>query len=103
LRHDDQPKDKDTKEMSNDAGISVEIKSMPDCKFCTSAKEWLASRGIRYVETSIPNADDRQAIYDSLGLVGGKRTMPQIFCTDSESGETFRVGGFDDLQVSGLG
>jgi glutaredoxin len=89
--------------MPDDAGISIEIKSMPDCKFCSMAKEWLASRGIPYVETSVPDPADRQALYDSLGLVGGKRTMPQIFCTDTGSGETFRVGGFDDLEVSGLG
>jgi hypothetical protein len=43
----------------------------------------------------------RQALYDSLGLVGGARTVPQIFLEDAD-GEIYRIGGAQELKISGI-
>jgi len=71
------------------------VKSKEGCPSCVAAKEMLASRGIEYVEERYDDYAERQAMYDRLGLVGGERTVPQIFY--ARDGETIRVGGFQNL------
>ena len=85
----------------------VEVNSKNDpadpCRYCAEAKAWLAERGIPCVEIARNDMAERQAFYDSLGLVGGDRTVPQIFLIDNVSGERFRIGGSSALKASGIG
>ena len=83
-------------------GISVEIHSKDDCIFCTRAKEWLGARGIAYEETRHDDQAERNAFYDSLGLKGKDRSVPQMFLVDTASGDRTYVGGFSELENSGL-
>ena len=83
-------------------GNTVEVNSMPDCIHCTEAKVWLSLHGIPFKEIVHPDPAERQAFYDANGLVGGKRTMPQVFLVDEISGDRSLLGGASDLKASGL-
>lgn len=80
----------------------VVVHSMDNCGYCAKARDWLASHGISFEEVKHPDAAERQTFYDQLGLNGGQRTMPQIFLRDTSTGEEERIGGFQDLEDSGL-
>ena len=86
-----------------DPNIEVDMRSKSDCPFCDRARAWLTERGIRFSETKIEDPAARQALYDELGLVGTKRTVPQIFVSDIASGDRFHVGGWTELETSGIG
>ena len=59
--------------------MNVIVKSKSDCPWCVKAKNWLAANGIAYVEEIYDDFNERQAMYDSLGLTDGlERTVPKI-------------------------
>lgn len=70
------------------------------CPFCVQAKLWLQGRGIPFTELSLGKAE-RAVLYDGLELTGSQRTVPQIVVVDEVGGIT-RIGGFSDLESSGL-
>lgn len=80
--------------------MKIEINSKDGCPFCEMAKEWLRSRGYEYTEILWNDDEKRQAFYDSLGLKGNQRSVPQIFIISD--GDRYRVGGYSDLETSGL-
>lgn len=79
----------------------VTVKSKDGCPSCVKAKEWLAGNNIAYVEERYDDANERQKMYDRLGLVGSARTVPQIVVTDDAGGERL-IQGFDALTRSGI-
>ena len=54
------------------------VRSKSGCPHCVIAKEALLQAGHEYVEEIYDDFDERQRMYDSLGLVGDKRTVPQV-------------------------
>ena len=83
--------------------IVVHAKSdEPPCPYCEKAKEWLTAQSIPFTVVDHNEAAERQAFYDSLGLKGADRTVPQIIIIDDETGKRYRIGGHDALLVSGL-
>jgi len=85
--------------------IEIEIHSKAGCPHCDTAKAYLAERRIPYTEHRHDNDAERQAFYDSLGLIGTARTVPQVIAwityADGER-EMLRIGGARELQASGL-
>ena len=81
--------------------MKIEIHSKTDCPHCTRAKEYLADRSIPFRVIQHDDKADREALYDSFGLTGTNRTVPQIVIVDDD-GELLRIGGYLDLAVSGI-
>jgi glutaredoxin len=79
----------------------IKIYSKNDCPYCQKAKAFLQSNTLPYDETVLDRMEDRQALYDRLGLEGPKRTVPQIFLHETD-GTTTRIGGYDDLVASDI-
>lgn len=74
--------------------MNIVVNSKTNCPYCVKAKMWLDDRGIAY-ETNVYDDDaERNAMYDSLGLVGNQRTVPQIIV------DGVRIGGYTDLTKS---
>lgn len=61
------------------------------CPYCHMAKLLLARKGVRYAEIDIGNSSDRRD--EMIEKSGGRRTVPQIFISDTH------VGGCDDLHA----
>jgi glutaredoxin len=80
--------------------IEIEIHSKTACPFCTMAKQHLARLGVPFNETVHDDFEDRQELYDQLGLVNPKRTVPQMFLIDGNIREY--IGGYTDLMESDL-
>jgi glutaredoxin len=59
------------------------------------AKELLREHGIDYQEHVYDDFQQRQALYDELGLSGSHRTVPQIFTIEQD--QRLYIGGYDDL------
>jgi glutaredoxin len=66
------------------------MRETPPCRFCTQAKELLASRGMG-VELEVIGRQHKEEFL-RLGLVGDKATVPQIFAPDGS-----HIGGYTDL------
>lgn len=66
------------------------------CPYCQMAKQYLTERGVPYAEVLYDDDQARQAMYDTLGLIGSQRTVPQIFADDE------RIGSYSDLLRRGL-
>lgn len=79
----------------------VTVKSKDGCPFCVKAKEWLAGNNIAYVEERYDDANERQKMYDRLGLVGSARTVPQIVVSYG-NGDDRLIQGYDRLIISGI-
>ena len=60
------------------------------------AKQYLTEHGMPYTELVFADDQDRQSMYDELGLIGSQRTVPQIFRV-TPSGDRERIGGYSDL------
>lgn len=73
--------------------MKIEIHTKSGCGWCDAAKAYLNGAGCegRYEVILHDDPDERAAFYDSLGLVGKDRTMPQIIVDGA------RVGGCLDL------
>lgn len=74
--------------------MQIVVFSKTDCPYCTRTKEYLAGHGLPYTEKLLDDFDQRQAMYDSFGLVHGKRTVPQIVI------DSVRIGGYTELLQS---
>lgn len=74
----------------------IEIYSKTNCPYCVKSKEYLQQNDISYVETLFDDAEDRQHMYDTLGLDSDKRTVPQILLVEND-GRRIRIGGYTDL------
>jgi glutaredoxin len=59
------------------------------------AKELLREHRIDYQEHVYDDFQQRQALYDELGLNDSRRTVPQIFLIENE--QRSYIGGYDDL------
>lgn len=71
--------------------MNIFIYTKSGCPNCVAAKQLLKSKGLRYVENNMEDANVRQAFefaYPDL------RQMPQIFINDQ------RVGGLAGLQAA---
>lgn len=66
------------------------------CPWCVRAKQYLSERGIHYTELVFDDDQERQEMYDELGLIGSQRTVPQIFWV-KQDGDRERIGGYSDL------
>jgi glutaredoxin len=66
--------------------MNVVVMSKSDCPFCDKAKEHLAGLGIAYIEERYDDTDERQRMYDRLGLVDDERRVPQILVTELVDG-----------------
>jgi glutaredoxin 3 len=73
------------------------IYSMPNCPYCTQAKNALTAKGIGYTEKLLEDADDRRALLEKLG--NGWRSFPVIFAVDSHGKPNRFIGGFDKLMA----
>ena len=82
-------------------GTKLEVHSKADCPFCVLAKDWLAERTIPYDEIRHDDPAERNSFYDTLGLEGNARTVPQVILVDGS--DRFPIGGYQELKVSGLG
>lgn len=82
--------------------FTIEVNSKTGCPLCTKAKAFLTGRQLSFTEILHDDDAARQAFYDQLGLVGGERTVPQVFLVDTESGERYRIGGSRELEGSGI-
>jgi glutaredoxin 3 len=69
--------------------MNIVIYTKTNCPNCTTAKQLLNSKGLKYNEISMDNTDDRMAFFMTYP---DARQMPQIFINDQ------RVGGFAGLQ-----
>ena len=68
---------------------NIEVYSTAVCPYCTSAKNFLKSKGLDWTEVRVDtDSAQREAM---LTRSGGRRTVPQIFINDHY------VGGYDDL------
>ena len=70
----------------------VRMVTRDNCPFCKMARDWFKARGIECSDEIINDPVARNEFYDREGLIGGQRTVPQIWIDDS------RVGGWSDLQ-----
>ncbi len=84
------------------AGTRVVVHSKDDCPYCEIARDWLNTNSVAFEEVKHNDQADRQALYDSLGLEGRDRTVPQIVVVDDEMQHSYRVGGASALATSGL-
>lgn len=82
----------------NSTVMMIEIYSKTECPYCHMAKRHLSEHGISYTETLYDDFAKRQAMYDTLGLQGSQRTVPQVFLV--EHGQRERIGGYRELLQS---
>lgn len=81
--------------------MKIEIYSKSDCPFCHLAKTYLTQHGLSYCESIYDDYLQRQEMYDSLGLNGNQRTVPQVFLVESD-GHRDRIGGYHELVQSDI-
>ncbi len=80
--------------------MKLEVHSKTDCPYCSKAKEFLKENGIEYAEFVYDDPVERNSMYDSLGLIGNQRSVPQIILISN--GVRQRVGGYTDLIKSDI-
>lgn len=71
------------------------------CPFCIKARTFLTERAIPYEETEM-DTPTRQTFYDEHGLEGSNRTVPQVFLWIDGDENPIRLGGFQELEESGI-
>lgn len=76
--------------------FTYKIVSRDGCPYCTKSIEDIISTGNEYIETKINDTVERNEFYDSLGLVGKDRTVPQIWKIEDDGSETY-IGGYSQL------
>lgn len=82
--------------------MKVVIYTKSDCPFCEKAKDWLDERLIDWKAMKFDNFGERQAMYDSLGLKGVERSVPQILLVADDGTVVEHIKGFTGLIDSGL-
>ena len=70
------------------------------CLWCQKVKEWLLIKSIPFTYEEL-NKESRERLYNEFELEGEKRTVPQVVLID-EHGEEQRIGGYMELEISGL-
>lgn len=90
--------------MDEDA-VKIEVHSREGCPHCVSVREFLTEKGLTFVEVKHDDEQERQAFYDSLGLVNMEgqppaRTVPQVIVV--AAGSRFRIGGAKETMNSGI-
>jgi glutaredoxin len=78
----------------NAIAMKIIVHSKTDCPYCKKAKEHLEFSGVEFTEIVHDDYDDRQKMYDELGLFGSQRTVPQIIVDGN------RIGGYTELMNS---
>lgn len=73
------------------------IVSRTGCPYCVKAVETLIGLGHEFTETKIDDLVERNAFYDSIGLEGSERTVPQIWKINEDGSET-KIGGYTQLR-----
>ena len=68
----------------------ITVYSRATCRFCVTAKQLLAAKGVQWTEVSLDEDPARRA---EMVERSGRTSVPQIFIGD------FHVGGCDDLQA----
>jgi glutaredoxin len=68
------------------------IYTRDDCPWCVKAKELIVSKGHSYSEVDVSDYDTRQLFFETYGLDGYKRTVPQIFDELNN-----HIGGYTEL------
>ena len=74
--------------------MKIVVHSKTGCPSCVRAKKWLDDRELEYELLIYDDYTERNKMYDEFGLVGNKRTVPQIVV------DGVRIGGADDLEKS---
>jgi glutaredoxin 3 len=69
----------------------VEIYTTEYCPFCTLAKSLLRDKGVEFEEIDV--TDDAALRTKMIELVGGRRTVPEIFVNGRI------IGGYDELRT----
>ena len=67
----------------------VEVYSMPQCRHCVTAKDFLAARGVPYTDVDV--TADPLNLGTMLIRARGQHTVPQIFIDDEH------IGGCSDM------
>lgn len=76
--------------------MKIIVHSKTDCPYCKKAKEHLEFSGVEFTEVLHDDYEDRQKMYDDLGLFGYQRTVPQIIV------DGVHIGGYDALMNSDI-
>ena len=85
--------------------MKVIIYTKTTCPFCDKAKDWLDAHLIEWKAQVFDDFAERQVMYDSLGLTGVERSVPQILVVDTVDGKeevVEHIKGFTGLIDSGL-
>ena len=72
------------------------VYSKDACPFCDKAKMLLTNKGRGFTEQKLDVDIDRDTLLETLQYYGHGRTMPCVVRTD-EDGNTYRIGGYDEL------
>lgn len=73
------------------------------CGYCDQARAFFDRHGIddRYLtEIKLDDEAKKKKIFDTLGLVGDARTVPQILMRDGD--DVSHIGGMKELAICGL-
>lgn len=81
----------------NSENIKFKIISRDGCPYCVKAKELIISEGFDAEIIEMNDKTERNAFYDSLGLIGKDRTVPQIWKIDENGVENY-IGGYLELE-----
>jgi glutaredoxin 3 len=73
------------------------IYSTDHCPYCVAAKRYLQGHGFDFTEIDLSQDFEKR---DQIVKESGHRTVPVIF--DLRNGKPQFIGGFDDLQASGI-
>ena len=69
--------------------VAVDIYTSRTCPYCSRAKAFLNSKGVRFRELLVDG--NPEIISEALKRSNGRRTVPQIFI------ENYHVGGYNNL------
>lgn len=76
--------------------LNFKIISRDGCPYCVKAVELMINDGVNYEEEKINDTTKRNLFYDSIGLTGNKRTVPQIWKINDDESEEY-IGGYSNL------
>jgi len=73
------------------------VYSKDGCPFCVKAINLLKMKKKTHKEMKLDRDIDRNSLLEAIQYYGHGRTMPMIVQTDDGSGNTVRIGGYDEL------
>ena len=71
------------------------------CPYCARAKEWLRGHNIKFTEYALTR-EQRKEFYREKRLPDDQQTVPQVYVEDPDTGDSYRIGGYDRLRFSAL-